>query len=346
MQHSLTTAPTKTQQVIDGIKAQITSGALLPGARMLGMRELGEHFGASFSVVRSACAVLERERLIVRRDRSGTFVNPDLPLGASRLAALFTDVRRGHHEGYFESLLQATGEGSVVPMIGALSAETNWQRIMRDSLERQPNLALLDVEARRFDLDELLTLVGRVPCCVVNRWEWHGMTPRHAVLFDYLGGYVQALNYLRERGHRRILMLTNHQQPQPYLRTRIEQAAEAVGLAPAEDLHLVHALHDYPHAMLTELLRESQATAVFGQADYLVHRFFQALAHVAPVAAAELDRVGFYDQHYSRLPGHEFSSVHLPFATLWPRALARAFAPADDSVVYIPPTLIIRKGPA
>ncbi|WP_371577225.1 winged helix-turn-helix domain-containing protein [Streptomyces sp. NBC_01314] len=61
-------------QVADHIAAQIASGALRPGARLPGERDLGAEYGVAYLTARRAIRELRERGLVVTLPAKGTFV--------------------------------------------------------------------------------------------------------------------------------------------------------------------------------------------------------------------------------------------------------------------------------
>ncbi|BBC33274.1 hypothetical protein SGFS_045680 [Streptomyces graminofaciens] len=61
-------------QVADHIAARITSGALKPGARLPGERDLGAEYGVAYLTARRAIRELRERGLVVTLPAKGTFV--------------------------------------------------------------------------------------------------------------------------------------------------------------------------------------------------------------------------------------------------------------------------------
>ncbi|MBN2643603.1 MAG: GntR family transcriptional regulator [Victivallales bacterium] len=70
----LVTAPSKTSQIADYLRAGIRKGTIAPGSRMSSIRELSDRFGASKRIIGCALELLEKERLIRREHGRGVFV--------------------------------------------------------------------------------------------------------------------------------------------------------------------------------------------------------------------------------------------------------------------------------
>ena len=73
------------QQIIDGLKREISEGRLVPGTSLPSFRGLAEELLVSVITVKRAYEELEREGIIYRRQGLGTFVS-DLARDRSREA--------------------------------------------------------------------------------------------------------------------------------------------------------------------------------------------------------------------------------------------------------------------
>ena len=184
----------------DEIGGRIKSGRLKPGERLCSLREMASLHGVGVMVVRRCFESLEEQGLLVRRHGSGTFVNPSLPHGASKLVALLTSMKRQDIEDYYEPLFEAVTRRRIVPMVGILQRMADWRQTIRDTMARSPDALLVDLEARHFPLDELLCLTKGVPICFCHRWEWSPAPSGRAVLADYAAAYSEGLRVLRGRG--------------------------------------------------------------------------------------------------------------------------------------------------
>lgn len=114
------------QQIVDGIKREVASGRLAPGSALPSFRVLAEELLVSLITVKRAYEELEREGIIYRRERLGTFVaelGHDRTLATQRAAArdnIAAGVRAGRQAGMSDRELQqvlreelrATGEQS------------------------------------------------------------------------------------------------------------------------------------------------------------------------------------------------------------------------------------------
>lgn len=65
-------------QLLEKITTDIVSGALKPGQKMPGVRELGAHYGVNPNTVQRTMAELERQGLVYSERTAGRFVTRDV----------------------------------------------------------------------------------------------------------------------------------------------------------------------------------------------------------------------------------------------------------------------------
>jgi GntR family transcriptional regulator len=87
------------QQIIDGLKREVSGGRLAPGAALPSFRALAEDLLVSVITVKRAYEELEREGIIYRRQGLGTFVadaatDRSRETKAARARELFRDAAR------------------------------------------------------------------------------------------------------------------------------------------------------------------------------------------------------------------------------------------------------------
>ncbi len=333
---------TKKQTVLDAIGAEIQHGVLKPGDRMLGIRELATRFGVSYAVINAVYNVLEKQKVIIRYPRSGTYINPALKFRHTRLVALLTDYGRQNIESYFETFLEAVSVADVLPIIQTLPHDrpNAWKESITRVLERNPDLILIDVEGRFFPLKQLRKLLKGCNYRFVNRWEWIEQKPERAVINDYVTAYAEALKYLKNHNHSKILVFGFHTEPQPFMKINLKKTAETVGLEFGKEL--IYSSRNGMNAApeeLAELYKKHHPTAVFALSDFLLMELRRyAAIHCPPLQA--LESVGIFNLNYSNYPGNEFASVPLDFAKVWKISLDPG---NDQSVVTVPPLPISLK---
>lgn len=96
------------QQVVEGVKREITEGRLRPGSALPSFRALAEDLLVSVITVKRAYEELERERIIYRKQGLGTFV-ADFGDEAAR------EAKRMRAEERLREALKECAEASVTP---------------------------------------------------------------------------------------------------------------------------------------------------------------------------------------------------------------------------------------
>lgn len=332
--------PTHTQRVVDALEADIRSGGLRSGMKLLPRRKLCERFEVSAAIIDSAYRILEQKGLVVRHRGSGVMVSPKVLTSGSMLVGIVSSMSRGDIEDYFEPLLGVAADSRVVPAIVHCTKNKDWRRTLLDLMARKPDALIVDVEARHLPLEGLEDLFSPTPVCYANRWEWHPDRPERAVLVDYQAAWVEGIKKLWMRGSDRVLQVIQHRKPQPYLAAYLETTAaelEQAEIRPRiERISVEEFLHD-PDSVRS-LVAAFKPTAVIGQSDFALIQ----LESLCPETAG-LDRIGFFDTHHARREGREFSSFHIDFAQIWQQAIDSFASPAR--VEKIRPTLVRRWKP-
>ncbi len=94
------------QQIIDGIKREISEGRLMAGAPLPSFRVLAEQLLVSVITVKRAYEELERDGIIFRKQGLGTFVSED---GIARSR----EVKREHTEQLLRAALREGREAGL-----------------------------------------------------------------------------------------------------------------------------------------------------------------------------------------------------------------------------------------
>jgi DNA-binding transcriptional regulator YhcF (GntR family) len=331
----------KSQILAQKIKKKIVSGQIAPGERLLSLRKFAERFDVNVDVMRNTFRLLENDGLIVRHQGSGTFVHPALKYNGTKLVALLTSYHKQDIEGYFEPLFEAANAANVLPLISTLDGTKDWQGSISKVIAREPDAVMIDVSAIHYPMKKIRELVGETPFCFVNRWEWDELQPANAVIVDYAKAYGKALKHLKDRGHRKILVVAYHIKPLPFMKKFLAEAGEIAGLSFDQDLiyYSREQLFESVESLKT-IYDQQKPTAIFGLSDYLIHAVIKRGAKIYP-ESSNLEKIGFYDLKYSNIPGHEFSSMQIDFGKMWESAL-QMLNRRDHSVAKIVPRLICR----
>ena len=234
---------TRWKEITERYRRDIESGKLGPGDRIPTDAALAALHGISRATAHKALHELQRLGLVIRQRRSGTVVAPREKSSTGRIAlvldqvALHRDFPRsdligGLHEGLGEgySLLWCDSKLSVDREIDFL------QRMAREADgivcwptgDRKTSAVLNDLSARGIPL----VLLDRVP---------EGVRA-NAVTSDSVGATRQALEFLMERGHKRIALFSFDK---PHVSTVVERV---------ESYEKVFAEHSLSTAGLVRLL--------------------------------------------------------------------------------------------
>lgn len=176
-------------QVANVLRHRILDGVYRPGERIGTEKDLCEQFGVSRSTVAQALSELERESLVVRRRKLGTFVAEHLPLGASIsftgfLEDLLAQVLRLESR---ETRVEQVEAGEEVALALQLGADRRVVRIERLRLLEGKPLAHA-VDYLPLDLGAGLTVADLMELSVV-----HFLERRLGVRLDEALQVIQAV---------------------------------------------------------------------------------------------------------------------------------------------------------
>ncbi|MDR0932382.1 MAG: GntR family transcriptional regulator [Victivallales bacterium] len=331
---------TKKQQVLTALEKDIYEGTLKPGDRMRGIRAIAEEFGVSTIVIKEAYKVLEKNGLIQISPKRGVFVNPGFIRDKTRVVVLLTDASQENIEHYYESLFLSASECNVY-VITVLVKKEEIEKQISQVREKNPDLILIDVEARFYSYQQLESLLFGVHHRYVRRWEWDGEIPSDSVLSDFTGTYIRALNYLKSNGHSKILVLGYQEHVQNFRLNSFVECEKATGMSFGKEL-IYYAAGECMKQNPEELIRlyqKERPTAIMGVSDYLLYKVYMYAEYNCP-ALCTLERIGVFDLHFSRIPGMEHSSIPFNFSDLWYKAFANSYYQAP---VFIPVCEIIHR---
>ena len=325
-------------QLAEKLTRKIRDGELKPGERIGSLRDLAIDCGCTLAAVRNAFKILAEENLVISRHGSGTFVNPAIAGPQLRKIGFITSYGQQDIENYFEPLFSVASANRIVPMITLIQPE-NWKPRIKDLLAAEPESLLIDVEGRMVDLNELKKLCRGIPVCFCHRWEWTHESldnRKNAIIFNYHDAYAEGLRRLLDHGHHRIAIAVSHRQLEPFKQQEIEYALKSNSLSlDSPEILLVNRenMDDSP-AKVAAALKSYAPTAVLAISDYIIYR----LSDIYP-DIEQIERIGLFNTHYSRMKNHEFSSFNLDFEKLWTKALD----PEQHGVQYLNPEFIERQ---
>ena len=332
---------TKAELIRDAIVKEITSGKLRPGQKMYGMRELAARFNVSFAVVNSAYNQLAGENLIIRKNRSGTYVNPSPAVNPAKAIALLTTYRISTIENYFEPMLDLAGRNKIVPIIGPPLGEEDSESILNSVMSRSPDGVLIDCTCRdEQHLETIFDYIKDVPYCFVDRWEAEIAPPANSVLIDYAAGYAEAIKYFMSCGNINICVIGHGNCIPKTFYEKLEFAFRANNLEFDESSYIgIHSPETTMEGVL-DFFRRKKPDAILATTDYLVEVLNLILKDASPILN-NMNIIGMYNLHYSRVRGREFSSIAPDFHAMWKRAFKLLDNPAN-SIEYVKPEIIFR----
>lgn len=316
----LTTEKSKKQKIYQILEDEILNKRLAPGERLASRRDMAVRFGCSDTVINEVCNLLEERKMIVRKPKSGTFINPQMKFGSSRLVVLIISMDTENFENYINTFLQEADAAEILPMICRVTP-INFADTMNRIRKRSPEKILFDLEGRLFPLELVHALSGDIPHIFVNRWEWDE-TPENAVVTDYASVYAEGIRFLREKhGIKKILFVNAHKYQMPFRQKIMEELECRTGLSFGRELipFSFEEIQNEPENLIDAV--KKMPDAIFAVSDYYIVKLLELAEKICPELLS-LPKAGTFDMLYSSFPGHVFPSVPLDLGKMWRSALS------------------------
>ena len=201
-------------RVAERLREEILRGGFGAHDRLPSLRELGRRYGVAVNTVRRGLVELEREGLLYRRERNGTFVHPSFPRTAQVGAAIkCVNVVHTEHEGvpqalnsdarYLVGYTQAL-ESSDAKLRFALWNGGDYALLLSDRFAfHEQGCVLCDIADAAF-IDWLRERSVPFVMQACQPYPAEDLSGRHAVFINKTGAIADAARRLIELGHRRI----------------------------------------------------------------------------------------------------------------------------------------------
>lgn len=360
--------PSFKQEIFERLRADIAAGRWQPGDRLPSFRDLAARYGVSIRPIQQALDLLEEAGYVARRQGVGTTVISNSP-AASLTEAVGLGLEKGAHVygALLEMLSGSLAQRGRVPVVLDFGPKGGEELLLR----------LARGGARRFVVhlhEHFDSSVFAEPCLREARyvgaihWESLRLPRMSAVLTDPVAGARLWAEYLQERGHRHVLLVTpelRHLKKQAPLveRDRLHYGLMRQGAEFTEQWEAAggtwQALHfsdplDVREQVDNEVLldaidRADGPTAVVGVRDLDTFRVQTALLQQRPEEAQALDYLGYFDTPWSAAAPLPMVSVSIELETMHRRILEELEAEpsangSGEPLILIPPRLVVAGG--
>ena len=361
------------EDLVAQLRADIESGRLRDGERIMALRDLADRYGISFNGARTAINRLQEMQLVEMRQGSGTFVRYKIPQAASDERAAHTVAMlvdsRGHVYARFSSDLTAALQQQDFTPLSIPPQPAVGDRYLLRQIEvwkqSPPRAVVVQWLADGFNLTQVLQeALGNRSRIIsaFHQWDsqWHSVAP------DYQNAAALAVEHLLERGHRRIGLVTYARSVYAHLpytkRKRTASHTDFIlgagyalrnaGLRNALTIHYNRVSPMYEgdaldeeniRSMMEWLQQEKRPTAFIGD-DFRLIALSRAAARLGLRAPDDFEMIGFGNTPWSQALG--ISSVSFN-EELVARKVAELIAMSEhqDEVrhhILVPPRLVIR----
>lgn len=292
---SATFAPPKYHQALTDLRDQVKNGVLRPGDPLPTQKEMRSLYGISPVTADKVLRILSDEGLAVREQGRGSFVaEPKRKPGTGLIGFI-------GHDSYLHS--QSIYVSDIAEGIRCSMARAERQILLLDSDTAQ-GLSKVDgviVCSPRLSESILQAIPAEMPCVSLLAT----LEGKCSVIADDSGGAYQAVQFLIEKGHRRIACLMEEHALLANLRLQgYREALLHAGIEPQAQWQ--YSLERLPGAQnyrtlgrdimrqwLNEGWRDTGCTAIFAQNDLVAVGVMQALQEAGYQIPGDISVIGF-----------------------------------------------------
>ncbi len=220
-----------------------------------------------------------------------------------------------------------------------------WPRIIEEQSVDGFILVGLNVEPT---FSELRQQLPNKPIVLVDSYAFG--FPFDSVVIDNIGGAIQAVNYLIDRGHRHIGILGTNKHSPPDIRERREGYYWALAARQIDEVYVEESLmqrEEGYHALKRLLQRAPHVTAVFAVNDETAIGALQAAYEMRIAVPEELSIIGFDDIDMASEVRPALTTIHVP--KMWlgrlgvRRLLERAQSPDAPTITISVATHLVER---
>lgn len=219
---------TAASALITRLRDSIESGELRAGDKLTTIRNLAHEYDITFDAARSAVARLESMGYVIRRRRSGTFVDDSwqsnahkqmiktaaIPEQNRKTIALILDARVHHYGRFFDQLILGMQEGGYVPSL--FRWRMGWgDQEMQPILEYFENtpphaIVIQQLNGGRYD-QQIQAIANKCGIRVISGFLGNASVPDnwYKVHADEQSAAALAARYLIDKGHKRIGLIVH-----------------------------------------------------------------------------------------------------------------------------------------
>lgn len=225
----------KRNEVATTLRTRIVSGQLGPGDRLPTRREIQDIFSVSLTTAQAALESLARDQFVISRGTLGTFVVDNPPHLAHYGVVTPSDPSAHPQSQKFHRAIQEAVSAHPVPPGGRISIY--WGAGRRGGAHRGYETLLRDVERERLagliftfsPVDFLNTPIldkANLPRVSILSTSQPMVVPGCVLRPDYESWFARALEFMRDRGRKRLGFVANALCDDLFPESRFEQARD------------------------------------------------------------------------------------------------------------------------
>ncbi|SMP60804.1 transcriptional regulator, GntR family [Sphaerochaeta associata] len=357
-------------KIYDDIRKKIKDGRLAPGMKLSTEQEIATQFGVSRPTVRQALLELEREGLLERYRGKGTFItnseqkssDPHANVTIGIIVPRLADIFIGKIITGVQEVLEKKGYTISVHLTNDNIEKE--QEIIESLIERQVEGLIIHPTAASMYNPAIFKLIEKhIPFVMTGRY--YKYAPCNSVEMDNRKGAYEAVQYLYEKGHRKIGLVSKPSLTKTSIEHRIEGFFQAcrdldipvhlknifLDLVDTRSLYWAEQTTEektFVHNQIHEYLAAAKdVTAIIALNDLIAADLIHVLEELGRKPGVDISVIGFDNVNFANQLKPPLASVETPTFELGRKAaelLIQLISDRSHPVEHIllPSKLVVR----
>jgi LacI family repressor for deo operon, udp, cdd, tsx, nupC, and nupG len=268
----------------------------------------------------------------------------DLRLRATRIAYVVVPSLSPFFLEVFRGVEKAARKTGYTVLMGHTGRDPAREQVYFDQVASRRADGIILVTSSR--ASAIVGRKSRMPPVVAALEQIDGR-PLPVVRVDHVAAAIEATNYLRELGHRRVAHISGpHSSPIAIHRIEGFQAAMGADYHPDLCIQGAFTVQSGERAMAQLLAREVRPTAVFAANDEMAVGAMRAVRGAGLSVPDDISIIGFDDQRIAALYDPPLTTVHIPTAEIGYRSMLMLERLLGDSLtdqdIVLPTSIVVR----
>lgn len=211
--HEIVTVPSKSVQLANIIRREISDGKIRPGERLLPIRAMATKFGVTQQVAQIAFGILRQEKLVESNaGKGGTYISEARKTLISQTVISIIETKQEDHAQFIGKIPEMLVRDGYMASIYELNSSIREKEKIRKLIKDVPKAVIVDGTGLA-PYDILDDISPETHLVFIHRFEGRKKYDASFILSDYVAGGYTAVRHLLGIGRKKIMIMTNEIKP-------------------------------------------------------------------------------------------------------------------------------------